>query len=83
MMLRLVALVMEMAREAPARGSLPRWPTNMRDMMLTVFCSKQLATIGPARRSSRFHLRRGGALPTLIVRRRRREEIVDRLVGHR
>jgi hypothetical protein len=42
-----------LAREAPASGSSPRWPTTMTDTIFTTLCSTQLATIGPASRTSR------------------------------
>jgi len=49
-----VTLASELAREAPARGSSPRWPTNMTDTSWTTFCRMQLATSGPARLNSRL-----------------------------
>jgi hypothetical protein len=52
--LKPVTLAREVAREAPARGSSPRWPTNMTDTICTTFRSTPLATSGPASRSSRF-----------------------------
>lgn len=44
----------EVAMEAPARGSSPRWPTNMREMTVRENCRKLDSTKGTARRNCLF-----------------------------
>lgn len=41
----------ELPKEAPERGSFPRWPTNIIDIICKLYCSKLTAIRGPASHS--------------------------------